>query len=102
MRKELATFFKNLVLDACKVPLIGKYGQGELLSVLLLFATVHYNQAFSIRNVAIEEESRVTTEGRYNLAQMVQLDSEMLKLFDKHQFQYIMFPTGELPMTVSV
>ena len=56
--------------------------------------------AFSLKNVAVEEESRITDQGRYNLAPMVHLNPKMMEKFDKHQFNHILFPTEELPMTV--
>ncbi|PIO52417.1 hypothetical protein TELCIR_26277 [Teladorsagia circumcincta] len=56
--------------------------------------------AFSLRNVAIEEESRVFEEGRITLSKMLAINSKLLALIDAHPFDYIVFPTHQLPMTV--
>ncbi|KAK6022727.1 hypothetical protein OSTOST_11561 [Ostertagia ostertagi] len=56
--------------------------------------------AFSLRNVAIEEESRVFEQGRVTLSKMLAINSKLLALLDEHPFDYIVFPTHQLPMTV--
>lgn len=56
--------------------------------------------AFSLRNVAIEEESRITEEGRVTLSKMLAINTKLINLLDEHPFEFIVFPTHQLPMTV--
>lgn len=57
-------------------------------------------QAFSIRNVVIEEENLMMEEDKMNLCKMVALNARMLDLFDEHQFEWLLFPSDNLPMKV--
>ncbi|VDL70093.1 unnamed protein product [Nippostrongylus brasiliensis] len=87
-RSQVSTFLTQVVIEACKFPASDKRG------------TSKNTDAFSLRNVAIEEESRVFEGGRTTLSKMLAINSRLLALFDKHPFQYIVFPTNQLPMTV--
>ncbi|KAJ1359419.1 hypothetical protein KIN20_018144 [Parelaphostrongylus tenuis] len=87
-RQHMATFLTQVVIDACKFPVVGVGGATEMLD------------AFSIRNVAIEEESYISDEGRITLSRMLAINSKLLRLLDDHPFEHIVFPTHQLPMTV--
>ncbi|VDM60615.1 unnamed protein product [Angiostrongylus costaricensis] len=86
-RRQMATFLTQAIIDACKFPVAG-VGATQMLD------------AFSIRNVAIEEESYISEEGRITLSRMLAINSKLLNLLDDHPFKHIVFPTHQLPMTV--
>ncbi|VDK61195.1 unnamed protein product [Cylicostephanus goldi] len=87
-RNQLSTSLQEIILKSCQFPVKNKYG------------VEHAVDAFSIRNVAIEEESRITEESRVALSRMLAINTKLIELFDEHPFRYIVFPTHQLPMTV--
>ncbi|EYC19555.1 hypothetical protein Y032_0024g932 [Ancylostoma ceylanicum] len=87
-RQQIATFLTQAVMEACKFPSLNKRGSTQMLD------------AFSLRNVAIEEESRITDEGRVTLSKMLAINTKLINLLDEHPFEYIVFPTHQLPMTI--
>ncbi|KAK5983459.1 DNA-directed RNA polymerase [Trichostrongylus colubriformis] len=87
-RQQIAHFLTEVVIDACKFPNVDNRGTRKMLD------------AFSLRNVAIEEESRVFEGGRITLSKMLAINSKLLALLDKHPFDFIVFSTHQLPMTV--
>ncbi|XGW11611.1 hypothetical protein V3C99_012808 [Haemonchus contortus] len=87
-RQQIAHFLTQVVIEACKFPALDKKGTTKMLD------------AFSLRNVAIEEESRVFEGGRISLSKMLGINSKLLALLDEHPFDSIVFPTHQLPMTV--
>ncbi|KAE9412166.1 hypothetical protein Angca_000118, partial [Angiostrongylus cantonensis] len=87
-RRQMAVFLTQAVTDACKFPVVGVGGATQMLD------------AFSIRNVAIEEESYISEEGRITLSRMLAINSKLLNLLNDHPFKHIVFPTHQLPMTV--
>ncbi|VDO36789.1 unnamed protein product, partial [Haemonchus placei] len=86
-RQQIAHFLTQVVIEACKFPALDKKGTAKMLD------------AFSLRNVAIEEESRVFEGGRVSLSKMLGINSKLLALLDEHPFDSIVFPTHQLPMT---
>ncbi|RCN43670.1 hypothetical protein ANCCAN_10313 [Ancylostoma caninum] len=87
-RQQIATFLTQAIMEACKFPFVNKRGSTQMLD------------AFSLRNVAIEEESRISGEGRVTLSKMLAINTKLINLLDEHPFEYIVFPTHQLPMTI--
>ncbi|VDP05910.1 unnamed protein product [Heligmosomoides polygyrus] len=87
-RNQMATFLTQVIIEACKFPAVDRKASAVMAD------------AFSLRNVAIEEESRVFEGGRVTLSKMLAINSKLLSLLDEHPFDFIVFPTHQLPMTV--
>ncbi|VDM66942.1 unnamed protein product [Strongylus vulgaris] len=86
-RHQLSALLTQIVVEACKFPVTNKHGSKQMID------------AFAIRNVAIEEESRITEEARMSLSRMLAINTKLIHLLDKHPFKFIVFPTHQLPMT---
>ncbi|CAJ0608497.1 unnamed protein product [Cylicocyclus nassatus] len=87
-KNQLSTSLQEIILKSCQFPVKNNHG------------VEHAVDAFSIRNVAIEEESRITEDSRVTLSRMLAINTKLIELFDEHPFRYIVFPTHQLPMTV--
>lgn len=87
-REQVCNVIINVLFDSCMFPLENKDGK------------VSWQRAFSYRAISIEEESKVSTDGRLSLSRMLSINSKLMSKFDSHPFDYIVFSTENLPMTV--
>ncbi|MFH4981752.1 hypothetical protein AB6A40_008461 [Gnathostoma spinigerum] len=83
VRRDLGSFLLRVVLEACIFTSSG--------------CSVN---AFTLRNVTLQEESVLCDDGRLQLCKMVKLSRRMLDLFMHHQFEWLLFPTEHLPIKV--
>ncbi len=60
-------------------------------------------KAFSYSNVKLEEESALLGEDetKVGLYRMLKVNSELMELIIKHEFEHLLFPCHLLPMKVS-
>uniref|UniRef100_F1KUB3 DNA-directed RNA polymerase n=1 Tax=Ascaris suum TaxID=6253 RepID=F1KUB3_ASCSU len=92
IRRQLGSFLLNVAMESCTFPLPPKDHPSSMKD--------RRAQAFSIRNVVIEEENLMMEEDKMNLCKMVALNARMLDLFDEHQFEWLLFPSDNLPMKI--
>ncbi|VDK47255.1 unnamed protein product [Anisakis simplex] len=97
-RRQLGSFLLNVVIEACTFPNDSSSSQGE--SRHSPSVKDQTARAFGIRNVVLEEESIYSEDGKMNLSKMVALNTRMLDLLNKHQFESLLFPTYNLPMKI--
>ncbi|CAD21670.3 DNA-directed RNA polymerase [Caenorhabditis elegans] len=87
-RNEVCNVLINVIFDSCLFPYESKDSK------------VTWQRAFSYRSISIEEESKVSTDGRLSLSRMLSINSKLMGLFDKNPFNFIVFSTSNLPMIV--
>ncbi|CAI2292669.1 unnamed protein product [Caenorhabditis sp. 36 PRJEB53466] len=87
-RNEVCNVFINAIFDGCVFPVETKGG------------TVKWQRAFSYRSISLEEESKLSTDARLSLSRMLAINLKLKGVFEKNPFQYIIFSTSILPMTV--
>ncbi|CAL2027516.1 unnamed protein product [Caenorhabditis brenneri] len=87
-REAVCNVIINVLFDSCLFPLEGKNGK------------LTWQRAFSFRAISIEEESKVSTDGRLSLSRMLSINPKLISKFEAHPFEFIVFSTENLPMTV--
>uniref|UniRef100_A0A915BIX9 DNA-directed RNA polymerase n=1 Tax=Parascaris univalens TaxID=6257 RepID=A0A915BIX9_PARUN len=92
IRRQLGSFLLNVLMESCTFPLPSKDHSSNMKD--------RRAQAFRIRNVVIEEENVMVEEEKMSLCKMVAINARMLDLFDEHQFEWLLFPSDNLPMKI--
>ncbi|KAF1769684.1 hypothetical protein GCK72_001501 [Caenorhabditis remanei] len=88
-RNQVCNVIINVLFDACLFPVEAK-DSGK----------ITWQRAFSYRSISIEEESKLSTDCRLSLSRMLSINSKLMAMFDKNPFDFIVFSTSNLPMTV--
>ncbi|KAK6051998.1 hypothetical protein COOONC_10497 [Cooperia oncophora] len=109
-RQQIAQFLTEVIIEACKFPFTDKRGTSipyeelhtESRQQIAQFLTEVIIEAckFPFTDKRGTKESRVFEEGRVTLSKMLAINSKLLALLDEHPFDFIVFPTHHLPMTV--
>lgn len=101
-RNEVCNVLINVLFEGCLFPLEDKEGKCEIFLSLLsnIHVAVTWQRAFSYRSISIEEESKLSTDARLSLSRMLSINSKLMNIFDKNPFEYIVFSTSNLPMTI--
>ncbi|CAB3407685.1 unnamed protein product [Caenorhabditis bovis] len=89
-RKEVSSVLFNVILKSCVFPVSSRNSK-----------KCSWCPAFSFRAIAFEEESRVASDGkRQNLSRMLAIHSHLMSLFEANPFEFIIFSTDTLPLTI--
>ncbi|ULU14379.1 hypothetical protein L3Y34_016710 [Caenorhabditis briggsae] len=87
-RNEVCNVIVDVLFNSCLFPVESKDGK------------ITWTRSFSYRSISIEEESKLSTDCRLSLSRMLSINSKLMAMFDKNPFDFIVFSTFNLPMTV--
>ncbi|VDM48573.1 unnamed protein product [Toxocara canis] len=91
-RRQLGSFLLDVVIESCTFPVTSKEHSPSVKE--------QRARAFGIRNVVIEEESAFSEDGKVDLSKMVALNIRMMDMLSEHQFEWLLFPSYNLPMKI--